>query len=137
MTSNDFDLIAQRLQQAWPTEPAHDLPAVRRHQQWLPAELAPQRRYETSMFTPPQQTVVVQAGPDPWVWRPLAFGAASAMGGTGVWLAGLGIRAVGSVSLWAVAAMFISTALIRVLAPKREAGNRSTTIVIGHHNNVR
>lgn len=123
--------ITPELRQWLMEQQAANLPAVRQ-----PVAPVPVSRMFPELHQP-QPVVVQQPAPDPWVWRPLAAGASCTLAGAGIWLAGLGIRAVGSVSLWAVAAMFISTAVIRVLAPKRTGeGGRRTTIIVGSHNHI-
>lgn len=136
-------LLEQRdrqLLESWPVQPSADLLPVlaARH---LPPPVLPRR--EATLFTPdPVQEAAVVAQRDVAIGiKRLATGIGLAFGGFGVWLAGqgfhafgTGLREAGAVSLWAVAAMFISTALARIFSPRRASSHHVS--VRGNNNRV-
>lgn len=109
---------------------AANLPAVRQE-----ASPVPVSRMFPELAQPVQQLVVVQRF-DVKAQRMAALALLMLCGGGGVDLAGHGIQVAGT-GLWALAVIFGSVAVARIFAPKHTTGSRTTTIVLGHHNNVR
>lgn len=124
----------------WPVQPSAELlPALRAQ-----AATVVMPRREVTLFTPdPVAETAVRAQADIAIaLKRASTGLAFAFGGLGFWLFGLGVHQIGAglkeagaVSLWAVAAMFMSTAVARVFSPRRTGGQHIE--VRGHHNNVR
>jgi hypothetical protein len=134
----------EQLLAAWPTAPKADmLPALRA--QMLPAQLPAPRR-EVTLFTPdPIQQTQVEAQRDVAIAvKRASTGLAFALSGLGVWFAGMGVHQIGAgikdagaVSLWAIAAMFMSTAVARVFSPRRAGSGNVHLEVRGNGNRIR
>jgi hypothetical protein len=135
----DEELLA-----SWPVQPPADLlPALR--SQMLPAQLPAPRR-EVTLFTPdPIQQTQVEAQRDVAIAvKRASTGLAFALSGLGVWFAGMGVHQIGAgikdagaVSLWAIAAMFMSTAVARVFSPRRAGSGNVHLEVRGNGNRIR
>jgi hypothetical protein len=127
---------------AWPVQPSAELVPVQRQ---LPAQLPVPRR-EVTLFTPdPIQQTQVEAQRDVAIaLKRASTGLAFALGGLGVWFAGMGVHQIGAgikdagaVSLWAIAAMFMSTAVARVFSPRRAGSGNVHLEVRGNGNRIR
>lgn len=104
-------LVAQALQQAWPTEPAFDPAAVRA--QYLPAPVmhaAPVLVYQPQPL--PQQPAQPVAPRDPWPARMAGAGVLAAGAGVGAYFFGLGVHAAGPY-LWAVAVILAAAGYLK------------------------
>lgn len=134
----DEELLA-----SWPVQPpASLLPALRA--QAAPVVVQPRR--EVALFTPdPVAQTQAEAQRDVAIaLKRASTGVLFALGGLGFWFAGMGVHEIGAgikeagaVSLWAVAAMFMSTALARVFSPKRSTSGNVHLEVRGNNNRIR
>jgi hypothetical protein len=126
---HDEELLA-----SWPVQPPADLlPALRSQ---TTAEVAlPQSRIFPELAQPPQQTVVVQRF-DVKAQRMAALGILLLFGGGGIDLAGHGIEAAGT-GMWALAAIFVASAVSRILSPKRTGSGNVHLEINGNNNRIR